>query len=195
VIKRTPESRIPDYVPSDFAETTAAANLETARESAAMQIDAGEVDGLITLISASGRFSRFSIVLTAVGVVFALIGAYILQFGWMPDLMFLIIGGFVSAFGLYLFGRKITVVIDPRERTAFTGRSWFDIPIYSRSITYSDVAEFSISSTSSMNTGKTLIAYYAIYIQNNGKKVKIVEGIEGQDAAQALLDDLLRRLF
>jgi hypothetical protein len=195
VIKSDQQSRITAYVPSDFAENTAATNLEVARESAAMQIEAGEVDGLVTLISASGRSSRFSIVMTVVGAIFALIGAYILQFGWMPSLIFLGMGGFVAVFGLYLLGRKITVVIDPKERTAFKGRSWLDMPIYSRNIQYSDVSEFSISSTSSMNTGKTLVAYYAMYIQNNGKKVKIAEGIEGQDAAQALLDDLLRRLF
>lgn len=195
VEKSTRKSRAAAYVPREFAGISEATKLEIARESAEAQIDVSEAGGLVTLISASGRSFRLSTSMACVGFIFALIGGYTINNGWMPGYFFISLGGSVAILGLFLLGRKISVVIDPNERTAFMGRSWFSVPIYSRNIVYSDAENFLISSTSSMNTGKTMTAYYAVYIQRNGKKIKIAEGIKGKDAAQVLLDDLLARLF
>ncbi len=73
----------------------------------------------------------------------------------------------------------------------YMGRSWFNIPIYTRQIAYSAASKFSTKETSSMNAGRTHVAFHAIYVEENGKRIKIAEGIEGKDAAQALLDEIL----
>jgi hypothetical protein len=75
------------------------------------------------------------------------------------------------------------------------GRSWFKLPLYTKKIAYLDPAQFSISETFSMSSGRIKTVYFALYVENNGKKVKLAEGVEGEDAAQALLDGLLRKLF
>lgn len=82
---------------------------------------------------------------------------------WWPAYIFLIIGASVIFYGLFTLGRKIVVVINPRDQALFMGRSWFRIPIYTKELRYTKDTDLSVSETLSSTSGNKQIQYFALY--------------------------------
>jgi hypothetical protein len=188
-------SRVAKHIPAEFIQAQEKAKLAAAKSSAAEQIDVGRVGDDFMITSDAGRRIGFSLNLAGTGTFFAVLGLFLARSDWFLGYFFFLIGAPFAIIGLFLIGRKITVIANPRERMVFMGRSWFKLPLYTKRIAYSDPAQFSVLETLSMSSGPTKTVYHALYLENNGKKVKLAEGIKGEDAANALLDDLLTKLF
>lgn len=196
-------------VPVDLSTQTATSNIvipakhlleqeqekiELAREEANEQIPIKQQGQYLTILSASGRGLGSAIAGFFIGLVFGVIGYY-LRTEWWPAYLFLLIGIAVSVSCLFKAGRKIDVKIDTQIRMLYIRRSWFALQLYYREIALFDPKQFSIKKTSSTTSGSKQTEYFALYIDNNGKKTKVAEGVEGRRVADALLEKIIQQAF
>jgi len=96
---------------------------------------------------------------------------------------------------LFVWGRKIEIKIDTALRMLHMRRSWFNIKLYHREVALFDPTQFSIKKTTSQTSGQTLTQYYAIYVENKGKQVKVAEGVSGEETVEAVLDKIIKSAF
>ncbi len=112
---------------------------------------------------------------------------------WIMAPVFLLVGLVVMFNGIFISGRKLETKFNGRQFKVI--RSLFGIQLYSRhgSIEYAN--QFTLKSTmSSTEQGGLKTEYMAIYGKVIGKNVKLVEGIKGRKAGEAMLDRLKQEL-
>ena len=114
---------------------------------------------------------------------------------WWPGYFFILVGLIMVITCLYNFGKRIDVSIDTQLRMLNMKRRWFIFTLYKREVALFDPTQLTSKKTSSMTYGKKLTEYFSIVINNNGQKVKIVEGIKGRKVADLLLEILTKDFF
>jgi hypothetical protein len=187
-------------IPTQHTEQAEAASLKQARASAVEQIQLEASKEGLQLTSESGRNSSMWLFLIGFGALFTAAGCGLTYVAytnnpllWLMAPIFLLVGLGIMLSGIFISGRKL--------ETKFNGshfqvtRSLFGIQLYSRQGRIEDVSQFTLKSTMSSTGQDGLKAeYMAIYGNVVGKNVKLVEGIKGRKAGEAMLDRLKQEL-
>lgn len=141
--------------------------------------------------------------LVAFGSVFTAVGCFLfyeaIQTGNVPWIMppvFFLIGTLILCFGIFLLGRKLECkIIDDQLHTR---RSFFGKVIYTRQGTLTSPDQLILKSTMTSTHNGIKTEYMGIYAKVNikgpngsqKKEIKMVEGIEGKPAGEAMMRKL-----
>ena len=74
-------------------------------------------------------------------------------------------------------------------------RKWFFITLYKREVKLYAPSQFSTQKTISTASGKKLIAWHKIEVNNQGKKVLVAEAIGGEKVAQAFMNGIINKVL
>ena len=183
-------------IPTTHKEKIHQEKRQAAEASAEVQIQSEVTADGIDLVSEQGRNKTMSIPFMLFGLLFGGvgIGLFVAAFNgetmlWLMAPIFTAIGFGIFGLGLFLAGRKLECkVIDD---TVHVRRSFFGRIIYTRQGKLTSANQLEMKCTMSSQNGSKLTEYFAIYAnvmdQNKmRKKLKLVEGIEGKMAAEAI---------
>ena len=146
--------------------------------------------------------------MTLFGAVFTAVGCFLfyeaIQTGNVPWIMppvFFLIGSLILGFGIFLLGRKLECkIIDDQVHTR---RSFFGKVMYTRQGKLTSADQLILKSTMSSTSNGIKTEYMGIYakVDINGpngsqvKEIKLVEGIEGRPAGEAMMRKLTDTLI
>ena len=194
-------------LPDSHKEATHSAKLKQAESSIEQQIQTEKTALGLDIVSDQGRNKSMSIMMILFGAVFTAVGCFLFfqaaqgeAMLWLMAPIFFAIGALILAYGIFLLGRKLECkIIDDQLHTR---RSFFGKVIYTRQgkLTSADQLILKSTMTSTQNGIKT--EYMGIYAKlningQNGsqeKEIKIVEGIEGRPAGEAMIRKLSNHL-
>lgn len=197
-------------VPTAHREATHAAKRKQAEASIEQQIQTNKTSDGLDIISEQGRNKSMSIFLVLFGAVFTSVGGFLFHQAFQGELMlwimapiFFSMGFGILCFGIFLVGRKLECKII--GDTVHTRRSLFGRILYTREGKLTTPSQLTLKTTMSSTSNGKQTEYMAIYahIDMNGpngsvkKEIKLVEGIEGKAAGEAmerkLIDALLEK--
>ena len=190
-------------LPNTHKEAVHSAKLKQAESSIEQQIQTEKTELGLDILSEQGRHKSMSIPMIAFGSVFTAVGCFLfyeaIQTGDVPWIMppvFFLLGALILCFGVFLLGRKLECKII--EDQLHTRRSFFGNVIYTRQGTLNSPDQLILKSTMSSTHNNIKTEYMGIYAKidihgKNGseeKKIKLVEGIEGRAAGEAMMRKL-----
>jgi len=114
---------------------------------------------------------------------------------WWQSFLFVLLGAILIGISLFMLGRGIDVKVDTDSRILYVKRKWFFIILYKREIRLYAPSQFSTQKTISTASGKKLISWYKIEVNNQGEKVLIAEAIGGEDVAQAFMNGIINKVL
>lgn len=183
-------------IPSAHKEKIHQEKRQAAEASANTQIQTEITSDGIDLVSEQGRNKTMSIPFMLFGLIFGGvgIGLFVGAFNgemmlWLMAPIFTAVGFGIFGLGLFLAGRKLECkVIDD---TVHVRRSFFGRIIYTRQGKLTSANQLELKETMSSQSGNKRTEYFALYAQVMGEnkirqKLKLVEGIEGKMAAEAI---------
>lgn len=185
-------------LPQTFLDKAESAAQKAASNSALSQINLIESGHHVELLSAAGRYIMSSIMGVLFGAIFAGMGVFTVGQDWWPGYIFIGVGALIGLASLFSLGSGVRARFDTRARTVLIKRSWFGIVFSSSESSIVDSSQFFTKRTSSTQSGSKSTEYYSLYIRNNlsdGKKHKVAESIEGEEAVEALKAELISKLF
>ena len=120
---------------------------------------------------------------------------------WIMAPIFFLIGALILGFGIFLIGRKLECKIIGDQ--VHTRRSLFGRILYTRQTTLTSPDQLLLKTTLTSTTNGKRTEYMAIYakVELNGpngsvkKEIKLVEGIEGNAAGEAMKRQLIDALL
>ena len=183
-------------IPDSHKEATHHAMREKAEASVAQQIQTEATTDGLDIVSEQGRNKSMSYFMTLFGAIFTGAGVFLFHQAvqgelmlWLMAPIFFTIGFSILAFGIFLIGRKLECKII--GETVFVRRSFFGRVIYTREGLLSSADQLILKSTMSSQQGSKKTEYMALYAKVIGsdgksKKLKLVEGIEGRGAGEAM---------
>lgn len=190
-------------IPNTHKEAAHSAKLKQAEASIEQQIQTEKTALGLDILSEQGRHKSMSIMLVAFGSVFTAVGCFLfyeaIQTGNVPWIMppvFFLIGTLILCFGIFLLGRKLECkIIDDQLHTR---RSFFGKVIYTRQGTLTSPDQLILKSTMTSTHNGIKTEYMGIYAKVNikgpngsqKKEIKMVEGIEGKPAGEAMMRKL-----
>lgn len=195
-------------IPNTHKEAAHSAKLKQAESSIEQQIHTQETALGLDIVSDQGRNKSMSIMMTLFGAVFTAVGCFLFfqavqgeAMLWLMAPIFFAVGALILCYGIFLLGRKLECkIIDDQVHTR---RSFFGKVIYTRQgkLTSPDQLILKSTMTSTHNGIKT--EYMGVYakININGqngslkKEIKLVEGIEGRPAGEAMMRKLTDALI
>ena len=186
-------------IPSAHKEATHIAKRKQADASIEKQIHTQETDEGLDIISEQGRNKSMSWFMVLFGLIFTSVGCFLFYLAFQGELMlwvmapiFFSIGAGILGFGIFLVGRKLECkIIDDQ---IYTRRSVFGRIMYTHQGKLTSPDQLTLKSTMSSTTNGKHTEYMAIYANvditgPNGsvkKEIKLVEGIEGKAAGEAM---------
>lgn len=195
-------------IPSAHKEASHRAKLKQAEASIEKQIQTEKTSDGLDILSDQGRNKSMSWFLVLFGAIFASVGCFLFYLAFQGELMlwvmapmFFGIGSAILGFGIFMVGRKLECRII--GDTVYTRRSWFDRILYTREGKLTSANQLTLKRTMSSTTNGKQVEYMAIYakIDINGpngsvkKEIKLVEGIEGKGAGEAMERKLANALI
>ena len=195
-------------IPSAHKEATHRAKLKQAEASIEQQINTQKTACGLDIISEQGRHKSMSIFLVAFGVIFAAVGCFLFYQAiqgeailWLMAPIFFSIGFGIMCFGIFLVGRKLECRII--GDTVYTRRSLFGRILHTHEGKLTSPNQLILKSTMSSTSNGKQTEYMAIYAtitlnSPNGsikKDIKLVEGIEGRAAGEAMERKLITALL
>lgn len=194
-------------VPSKHKEASHLAKRKQAEASIEQQIQTEKTMDGLDIISEQGRNKSMSWFLVLFGSIFTSVGCFLFYQAFQGEMMlwimapiFFSIGFAILCFGIFLVGRKLECkIIDDQVHTR---RSLFGRIIYTRQGKLTSPEQLILKSTMSSTTNGKQTEYMAIYakVDINGpngierKEIKLVEGIEGKGAGEAMERKLAEHL-
>ena len=92
-------------------------------------------------------------------------------------------------------GKSLDIKIDTDNKLLYMRRKWFGLVLYKREVTLDRASQFSLKMLSTSSVRDEYTQYYAIEVWAAGKSTIIAEGIKGKELAQAVMDDLIKKVF
>jgi len=184
--------RIPDYFVEDQNELTQ----KEAEEDAGDLVQFDEQSGFIEVSSQRERSSDDIFSEIMIGLSFIAVGLLVISkgFPWFGSFA-VVIGTLVFGVYLYGLGRSRNVKIDIESKALYMSQKMFGFVSDKREVDIIDPSQFTIKKSSTIEEKKKLIDCYNIEIRDKGGKVIIVEGIRGKDAADAVLNEIIEKVF
>ncbi len=170
---------------------------EDARESAAEQISMATQGETLHLDSKSGRSNGMALGMVLFGALFDGVGIFLLYLAsqgeamlWLMGSVFLLAGLLVTWFGLFWLGRSLEADVTPGEVRMV--RRLFGLSLYQRSGRITSVSQLhlDVGLTSTDHRG-IQTEYFTLWAEADGKKIKLAEGIEGREVAEALKEQVM----
>ena len=183
-------------IPDSHKEASQHAMREKAEASVAQQIQTETTTEGLDIISNQGRNKSVSLFMTLFGALFTGAGVFLFYQAIQGELMLWLmapilftVGFSILMFGIFLIGRKLECKII--EETVYVRRSLFGKVIYSRKGQLNSVDQLILKSTITSQQGSKKTEYMAIYamvtdFSGKSRKLKLVEGIEGREAGEAM---------
>lgn len=194
-------------LPESHKDKTRSAKLKQAESSIEQQIHTQKTAMGLDIVSDQGRNKSMSIMMTLFGAVFTAAGCFLFfqaaqgeAMLWLMAPIFFAIGALILAYGVFLLGRKLECkIIDDQLHTR---RSFFGKVIYTRQGKLTSPDQLILKSTMSSTSNGIKTEYMGIYakVDINGpngainKEIKMVEGIEGRPAGEAMMRKLSNHL-
>ena len=171
-----------------------------AHESALQQIEVTENAELIHIKSHPARNLGICLITAFSGLIFTGMGFVFLNYSWLPGGVAILLGMVVFAGSVFSIGKSINTQVDTNKKLIRSERFCFGIRFHKHECALVNPDQFSILKTGAVTTGDTTTRdstkkYYAIYVECNGKKMRVAEYIEGQRSAQALVNNLVDKVF
>lgn len=186
-------------IPSAHKEASHVAKRKHAEASIKKQIQTEKTHNGLDILSDQGRNKSMSWFLVLFGSIFAAAGCFLFYMALQGELMlwvmapvFFCVGAGILGFGIFLVGRKLECkIIDDQVHTR---RSLFGRILYTRQGKLTSADQLVLKTTMSSTTNGKQTEYMAIYakVDINGpngsikKEIKLVEGIEGKAAGEAM---------
>lgn len=186
-------------MPSAHKEATHAAKRKQAEASIEQQIQTEKTAQGMDIVSDQGRNKSMSLFMVLFGAIFGSVGCFLFYEAFRGELMlwlmapiFFGVGAGCLGFGIFLMGRKLECkIIDDQ---VYIRRSFFGRVIYTRQGKLTSPDQLVLKNTMSSTTNGKSTDYMAIYakVDINGpngmekKEIKLVEGIEGKRAGEAM---------
>ena len=114
---------------------------------------------------------------------------------WWETYLFVSAGAVITFISLFFLGRGVEVRVDIEERILYMKRKWFFITLYKREVILFEPSQFSIEKTILFSSGKTLAYWYKLEVNNKDKKVLVAEAINGEETAQAFMNNIIEKVF
>jgi hypothetical protein len=186
-------------IPSSHKEATHIAKRKNAEASIEQQIQTTKTTDGLDITSDQGRNKSMSWFMVLFGSIFTSTGFFLLyqlvesgDVPWIMPPVFSLIGLSILIFGIFLLGRKLECKIIGNQ--VHTRRSFFGKIIYKRQGKLTSPDQVILKSTMSSTTNGKHTEYMGIYAKvdintPNGsvkKDIKLVEGIEGRAAGEAM---------
>ncbi len=177
-------------------ESTQQAMREKSEASVAQQIQTETTANGLDIVSEQGRNKSMSVFMTLFGAIFTGVGVFLFYQAMQGELMlwlmapiFFTVGFSILAFGIFLMGRKLECKII--KDTVHVRRSLFGKVIYRREGQLNSTDQLILKSSMSSQQGSKKTEYMAIYakvtdINGKSQKLKLVEGIKGRGAGEAM---------
>lgn len=164
------------------------------------QIDMQPLPDGVKLISAAGRHKGMTVMLVLMGVVFTASTAFLFQQAAREGLMLYVMAFFFGLFGvpmliggLFTAGRSLESRVESGQVTMV--RSWGGMRLWQRQSALSRADQLSLKDGGSINQGHKHTRYYHVICKGaDGRELRLAEGIAGQEAAEALQNELIRML-
>jgi len=174
-----------------------AAMLATAEASA--QIDVEQLGDGLRLHSRVGRNLSMTLVVMLAGAGFAGGGVGLFfeaaKEGFMLYVMstiFSLIGFPLFLGGVFMLARSLDASIQGDQ--VETVRYWLGRPVWRRQARLTSAAQLQLKDAGSSSSGNRTTEYFHLVVAHEGRKVRIAEGLQGRDVAEALRDNLIRLL-
>ena len=196
-------------IPDVHKEASHRSKLKQAEESINKQINTTDTSNGLDIISEQGRNLSTSLFMMLFGSIFSSVGCFLFYQAYQGDMMlwimapiFFSIGAGILFFGIFLLGRKLECKII--NETAYTRRSLFGRVLYTREIKLTSVEQIILKTTLTSTSGQKRTEFTAIYAYQNAKKsannnrqkkIKLVEGIEGKAAGEAMKRKIIDNIF
>lgn len=195
-------------LPESHKDSTRSAKLKQAESSIEQQIHTQKTALGLDIVSDQGRNKSMSVMMILFGAVFTAVGCFLfyeaIQTGDVPWIMppvFFLMGSLILSFGIFLLGRKLECkIIDDQVHTR---RSFFGKVIYTRQGKLTSADQLILKSTMSSTSNGIKTEYMGIYAKvdinspngSQAKEIKLVEGIEGRPAGEAMMRKLTDALI
>jgi len=168
---------------------------QIAQQSVSEQLPYAEDSRYITLSGGIARLFLMNLIGLACGLFFTWIGYFTISKDWWPGYLFLAVGLAILIVCICALGRSIEVKIDKAARLIHTVHRWFGIVYARHDIALFTPEQFKIKLHSRASDTNDEIGYYDLLIDKDGKKVKLVEYVKGEQIANALKAKLVEALF
>ena len=101
--------------------------------------------------------------------------------------------GFPMALGgIFVAGRSLNARIEGSQVTMV--RHWLGLPLWQRKGELTRPDQLVLHARASMNRGQRTTEYFTLELKHNGRSLPLAEGIAGRPAAEALREELIKRL-
>ena len=195
-------------IPSAHREATHRAKRKQANASIEQQIKTEKTATGLDITSDQGRNKSMSWFLVLFGATFAAVGCFLFYQAaqgegmlWIMAPIFFCIGAGILGFGIFLVGRRLECKIMGQQ--FYTRRSFFGRIIYTRQSTLTSPEQIILKTTMSSTSNGKQTEYMAIFakVDINGpngsikKEIKLVEGIEGKAAGEAMKRKIIETLI
>lgn len=183
-------------IPGQHKEATQEMYREQSEASIEKQIQSEVTAGGIDIVSERGRNKSMSYFLTLFGLGFSLVGLFLFYQAfhgetmlWLMAPVFFGVGLAATGYGIFLIGRKLECKII--GSTVYIRRSLFGRILYTRKGELTSADKLTLTCTMSSQSGSELTEYMALYAyvttdEGVQRKLKLVEGIEGRGAGEAM---------
>lgn len=183
-------------IPDSHKEATHHAMTGKAEASVARQIQTETTSDGLNIVSEQGRNKSMSYFMTLFGAIFTGAGVFLFYQAiqselilWLMAPIFFTIGFSILSFGVFLIGRKLEYKIV--GGTVYARRSLFGKVIYTREGLLNSADQLILKSTMSSQQGSNKTEYMALYAtvsdaRGQSRKLKLVEGIKGRGAGEAM---------
>ena len=130
-----------------------------------------------------------------IGSVIGAVGAIVISQGkWFGYIIFAF-AALVLSGSVFAMGKSLDIKIDTDNKLLYMRRKWFGLVLYKREVTLDRASQFSLKMLSTSSVRDEYTQYYAIEVWAAGKSTIIAEGIKGKELAQAVMDDLIKKVF
>ncbi|MCD8521139.1 MAG: DUF3592 domain-containing protein [Saccharospirillaceae bacterium] len=184
-------------IPSEVQQAWHQQQREEARESAAAQINLATQGESLHLSSQRGRHARMALGMVLFGGIFDGAAVFLLHKAsqgeamlWLMGGVFLLAGLLITGFGLFWLGRGLQADVSAGHVRMV--RRLFGVTLYQRNGTVTSPSQVQLSvGLSSTDQHGVRTEYYTLLVNADGKKIKLAEGIEGREAAEALKEQVM----
>jgi uncharacterized membrane protein HdeD (DUF308 family) len=195
-------------IPNAHKEASHSAKRKQAEASIEKQIQTEKTSDGLDILSDQGRNKSMSWFLVLFGSLFTAAGCFLFYMAlqgefmlWIMAPIFFCVGAGILGFGIFLVGRKLECKII--NDTVYTRRSLFGRNLYTREGKLTSPSQLVLKTTMSSQSDGKQTEYMAIYakVDINGpngsvnKEIKLVEGIKGKSAGEAMERKLAEALL
>lgn len=186
-------------IPQSFVEREVQASTTRALEKAGAQVGLEQIGDALRIRSGIGRHLGMKLGLLSFGIIFGGASVFLTREAmreggmlWFMAVVFSLFSIPMCVGGVFTLGRSLSAEI--RAGAVRTVRFWFGIPLWGREARLMHAGQFLLKKGSSTSDGREHREYFHLEVTTAGRPVRIAEDILGRAPAEALQEELVRRL-